>query len=47
MLVPTRWLGEGITVMANADQVRDAAGIHLYGYPLVYDLNNDTLYVAG
>jgi hypothetical protein len=29
---------EGSTVMADAEQVKDAAEAYIYGYPLVYDL---------
>jgi len=28
---PTRWLGEGSTVMANAERVKDAAEAYRYG----------------
>jgi hypothetical protein len=30
---PTRWLGEGSTVTANAERVKDAAEAYHYGYP--------------
>jgi hypothetical protein len=30
---PTRWLGEGSTVRANAERIRDAAEAYRYGYP--------------
>jgi hypothetical protein len=30
--LPTRWLGEGSTVMANAERVKDAAEAYRYGY---------------
>jgi hypothetical protein len=30
---PTRWLGEGSTVMANAERVKAAAEAYRYGFP--------------
>jgi hypothetical protein len=35
---PTRWLGEGSTVVANAERVKDAIEAYRSGDPLVYDL---------
>jgi hypothetical protein len=29
---PTRWLGKGSMVMANAERVKDAAEAYRYGY---------------
>ena len=44
---PTRWLGEGSTVMANAERVKDAAEAYRYGDPLVYDGNEVANRVEG
>jgi hypothetical protein len=44
---PTRWLGEGSTVVANAERVKDAAESYRYGFPLVYDLEEAANRVEG
>jgi hypothetical protein len=44
---PTRWLGEGSTVVANAERVKDAAEAYRSGDPLVYDLKEVANRVEG
>ena len=44
---PTRWLGEGSTVVANAERAKDAAEAYRYGDPLVYDLKEVANRVEG
>ena len=44
---PPRWLGEGSTVMANAERVKDAAEAGRSGYLLVYDLKEVATSVEG
>jgi hypothetical protein len=44
---PTRWLGEGSTVVANAERAKDAAEANRSGYLLVYDLNEVANRVEG
>ena len=44
---PTRWLGEGSTVVANAEQAKDAAEADRSGDPLVYDLKEVANRVEG
>jgi hypothetical protein len=47
MLVAPRWLGEGSTVVANAERVKDAAEASRSGDPLVYDLKEVANRVEG
>ena len=48
MLVPkARWLGEGRTVVANAERAKDAAEACRSGYLLVYDLKEVANRVEG
>jgi hypothetical protein len=47
MLVAPRWLGEGSTVVANAECVKDAAEAYRSSYLLVYDLNEVANRVEG
>jgi hypothetical protein len=44
---PTRWLGDGSTVMANAERVKNAAEAYRSGYPLAYDLDEVANTVEG
>jgi hypothetical protein len=39
LVAKARWLGEGSTVVANAERAKDAAEAYRYGYLLAYDLN--------
>ena len=43
---PTRWLGEGSTVRANAERVKDAAEAYRYGYPWCGGRDGMTLVAA-
>jgi hypothetical protein len=47
MLVAPRWLGEGSTVVANAERVKDAAEASRSGDPLVHDLKEVANRVEG
>ena len=47
LVAKARWLGEGSTVMANAERAKDAAEGDRYGYLLVYDLNEVANRVEG
>jgi hypothetical protein len=47
MLVANALAGEGSTVMANAERVKDAAEAYRSGDPLVYDLNEVANRVEG
>jgi hypothetical protein len=47
LVAKVRWLGEGSTVMANAERVNDADETDRSGYLLVYDLNEVTTRVEG
>jgi hypothetical protein len=38
LVAKARWLGEGSTVVANAERAKDAAEAYSSGDPLVYDL---------
>jgi hypothetical protein len=44
---PTRWLGEGSTVTANAERTKDAAEAYHPGDPQVYDLKEVANRVEG
>jgi hypothetical protein len=44
---PTRWLGEGSTVMANAERTKDAAEAYRSGDPQVYDVKEVANRVEG
>jgi hypothetical protein len=44
---PTRWLGEGSTVVANAERVKDATEAYRYGDLLVYNLKEVANRVEG
>jgi hypothetical protein len=47
LVAKARWLGEGSTVMANAERAKDAAEADRYGYLLAYDLDEVATSVAG
>ena len=47
LVAKARWLGEGRTVVANAERAKDAAEAYRYGYLLVYDLNEVANRVEG
>lgn len=44
---PTRWVGEGSTVVANAERAKDAAEAHRSGDPLVDDVKEVANRVEG
>jgi hypothetical protein len=47
LVAKARWLGEGSTVVANAERVKDAAEAYRSGDPLVYDLKEVANRVEG
>jgi hypothetical protein len=47
LVAKARWLGEGGTVVANAERAKDAAAAYRSGYLLVYDLNEVANRVEG
>jgi hypothetical protein len=47
LVAKARWLGEGSTVVANAERAKDAAEAYRSGDPLVYNLNEVANHVEG
>jgi hypothetical protein len=47
LVAKARWLGEGSTVVANAERVKDAAEAYRSGDPLAYDLKEVANRVEG
>ena len=47
LVAKARWLGEGSTVVANAERAKDAAEAYRSGDPLVYDLKEVATSVEG
>jgi hypothetical protein len=47
LVAKARWLGEGSTVVANAERAKDAAAAYRDGYLLVYDLKEVANRVEG
>jgi hypothetical protein len=47
LVAKARWLGEGSTVVANAERAKDAAEAYRSGDLLVYDLNEVANRVEG